>query len=61
MNVLRKSHLLSRTSDGDTLPNNSYIKQYKQLSRHKLDLLKALHEYSQQDIPVVKIEPYSFA
>ena len=52
---------MSQTESG-VVVNTGSVKVFKQLSQHKLELLKALKSYElKEEIPVVKINaPYSF-
>ena len=60
-NQLKTSELLSKSDDGTVEINSSACKQFKQLSQHKLQLLNTLSRFQpKEDIPVVKIKPYSF-
>ena len=60
---LKQAELLSQTESGVVVVNTRSVKVFKQLSQHKLELLKALKAYEpKEDIPVVKINaPYSFS
>ena len=60
---LKRVELLSQTESG-VVVNTGSVKVFKQVSQHKLELLKALKAYEpkEDDIPVVKINaPYSFS
>ncbi len=63
LDQLKRAELLSQTESG-VVVNTGSVKVFKQLSQHKLELLKALKAYEpdEDDIPVVKINaPYSFS
>ena len=61
-NQLKTSELLSKNDDGTIEINSSACKHFKQLSQHKLQLLNTLSRFQpKEEIPVVKIKPYSFS
>ena len=60
-NQLKTSELLSKSDDGTVEINSSACKHFKQLSQHKLQLLNTLKRLEpKEEIPIVKIKPYSF-
>ena len=60
-NQLKTHELLSKNDDGSVEINSSACKHFKQLSQHKLQLLNTLARLEpKEEIPVVKIKPYSF-